>query len=113
VVVALALRALVLALGLQISGVSHAVEDALSLVVAEQVEHEQCPADGPCDDCLQGCPQCHCSNALRSMTPPAGPPAVWKLEATKLGARRTRARSPQSPDLPGLFRPPQAAFAVA
>ena len=106
-------RVLVLVLGLQVSGVAHAAEDALSLVVAEQVEHEECPADGPCNDCPPGCAQCHCPNALRSVAPPASLPFVLVLATSKTTARGAKPGAPASPDLPGLFRPPQTALAVS
>jgi hypothetical protein len=104
-----ALRVLVVLLGLQVSGVVHAVEDGVSLAMAGHAEHEeQCPADGPCDDCPPGCPQCHCPNAMRSLAPKAGAPFVLVAEAASAAALDAAMRAPLSPDLPGLFRPPQA-----
>lgn len=109
-----ALRVLVVLLGLHVSGVAHAVEDAVNLVVTGHAEHEeQCPADGPCDDCPPGCPQCHCPNAMRSVAPKAGAPFVLVAEAAIAPAVDAAMRVPLSPDLPGLFRPPQAALTLS
>jgi hypothetical protein len=109
----IATRVLAVVLGLQVSGAAHALEDALSLVVAEQVEHEECPADGPCNDCPPGCAQCHCPNSLRSIAPQASPQLTLVFEASKAAASAPRSGAPLSPDLPGLFRPPQAVLAAS
>jgi hypothetical protein len=108
------LRVLAVVLGLQVSGAAHFVEDAVALVTAGHTEHdEQCPADGPCDDCPPGCAQCHCSNALRSAVPSSHSALVPLLEVSKTAACGAVERPPLSPDLPSLFRPPQFARAVA
>ena len=110
----IAVRVLTVVLGLQVSGVAHAVEDAVNLVSSGHAAHEeQCPADGPCSDCPPGCPQCHCPNALRSIAPHASLPLAFLLEGSKAAAPCADVSAPLSPDLPGLFRPPQAALAVS
>jgi hypothetical protein len=104
----LLLRVVSLILGLQLSGAAHLVEDAVSLVVAGQAEHdEQCPADGPCNDCPPGCPQCHCPNALRSVAPLAAATVVLALPASTALVLVGREALPPSPVLPAPFRPPR------
>jgi hypothetical protein len=100
-----------LLLGLQLSGAPHFVEDVLVLVTAEHVEHEQCPADGPCDDCPAGCPQCHCSNALRSVAASSADPIALGFDASLVAGHAPSEQAPIAPELPGLFRPPQADLA--
>lgn len=104
----MAVRVLCLVLGLQVSGVAHAVEDAVNLVAAGHAEHaEQCPVDGPCNDCPPGCPQCHCPNALRSVAPQAVATVVLSLDASTALALGGGERAPTAPVLPTPFRPPQ------
>lgn len=106
-----ALRVLAVVLGLQLSGVAHFVEDAVAAVATGHAEHEDpCPADRPCDECPPGCPQCHCSNAMRSVVPPVGAPSLLLAETALSAAVAETSRAPLSPDLPGLFRPPQIAL---
>ena len=100
------LRVLAVVLGLQLSGVGHFATELVESIVSEQVHHESCPADGPCDDCPPGCPQCHCSNALRSVVPEAAAPVVTVLETSDDVAALT-SEKPLSPDLPLPFRPPR------
>jgi hypothetical protein len=97
-----------LVLGLQLSGAAHLVEDVEALVSAEHGQHEQCPADGPCNDCPPGCPQCHCPNALRSVAPPATEMSALAFDASVPAPRAPSEQAPIAPELPGLFRPPQA-----
>jgi hypothetical protein len=102
------LRVLAVLLGLQTSGVSHFVEDVVAAIATGHAEHEDpCPADGPCDECPPGCPQCHCSNAMRSVVPPTGAPSLLLAETALSAAGDVTDSAPLSPDLPGLFRPPQ------
>lgn len=101
-------RVLSLVLGLQLSGAAHLVEDAVSVVVAGHAEHdEQCPADGPCNDCPPGCPQCHCPNALRSVVPSAFATVVLGLSTSTAPLLVGREELPPSPVLPAPFRPPR------
>jgi hypothetical protein len=102
------MRVLSLVLGVQLSGIAHVVEDVVSVVVAGHAEHdEQCPADGPCNDCPPGCPQCHCPNALRSVAPLASATVVLGLPASTALPLVGRAERPPSPVLPAPFRPPR------
>jgi hypothetical protein len=103
-------RLLCVVLGLQLSGVAHVAEDALSFVVAGHAEHdEQCPADGPCNDCPPGCPQCHCPNALRSVAPQATTDLLPAFQVSTALALVGGEQAPPAPVLPAPFRPPQAA----
>jgi hypothetical protein len=107
----LALRVLAVVLGLQVSGLAHFVEDAVSAIATGHAEHEDpCPADGPCDDCPPGCPQCHCPNAMRSVAAAPAAPSVLLSETALSAAVAETSSAPLSPDLPGLFRPPQTAL---
>jgi hypothetical protein len=108
------LRAALLALALHLGGVIHATADALVTAGVLAGEHEQCPADGACDDCLAGCPNCHCGSALRTVAPDAG----WAVEPAHgepgLALRPTEGSSaPLGPTLPSVYRPPRAFARVA
>lgn len=108
-------RAALLALALQLGGVIHATADALGMIGVLDGEHEACPADGACDDCLAGCPNCHCGGALRTVAPEGGAmfdPLRLSLDIALIGVDAWR--MPRGPTLPSLYRPPRAlARAVA
>jgi hypothetical protein len=106
------LRVLSLVLGVQLSGVAHFAAEVVEAAVAEQAHHETCPPDGPCDDCPPGCPQCHCSNGLRSVPPDAASPVASVLETPGNGLSAPTREKPPTPDLPLPFRPPRVALAV-
>lgn len=105
------LRVLALVLALQVTGMLHAATDVASVVFQlEQHEHEQCPNDGSCNDCLAGCPNCHCANAMRLLVPEASasfslPPRV---ATTACWASIADAQHPR-PELPSVYRPPRVA----
>jgi hypothetical protein len=108
------LRAALLALALQLGGVIHAAADVLVTAGVLEGEHEECPADGSCGDCLAGCPNCHCAGALRTVVP-AG---ALALEFVRDGSRATvhataRSRAALGPTLPSVYRPPRSAFVAA
>ena len=101
-------RAALLLLALQLGGVIHTAADALGAVGVLAAEHEQCPADGACDDCLAGCPNCHCAGALRTVVPESG--LVLELDhgGADVALRSTGgAPAPLGPTLPSLYRPPR------
>src|SRR5690242_11987201 len=102
------LRVLSLVLGVQLSGVAHFAVEVAEAVVSEQAHHETCPPDRPCDDCPPGCPQCHCSNGLRSVAPDATSPAASVLETAVNGVPAPARDKPPTPDLPLPFRPPRS-----
>jgi hypothetical protein len=99
------IRVLAVVLGMQLSGVGHFATELAEAVVSAEVHHESCPANGPCDDCPPGCPQCHCSNGLRSVAPEASPPVAGVL-VTAGGVAAFTPEKPPSPELPLPFRPP-------
>jgi hypothetical protein len=103
------LRVLALVLGVQLSGVAHFATEVVEAVASEGAHHETCPPDRPCDDCPPGCPQCHCSNGLRSVAPDAASPVASVLEASADGAPAFTRDKPPSPELPLPFRPPRSA----
>jgi hypothetical protein len=105
-VLSVVLRALPVVLVLQLSGAAHFVEEAVSLVSQSEVHHEQCPPDGPCDDCPPGCPQCHCANALRAALPPVSP-SLRAIASCAGEPPSLRQLSPPTPELPSLFKPPR------
>jgi hypothetical protein len=109
-VVLVALRALLVIFALQLSGAIHDISDFVEVAAAspEKADHEQCPVDGPCNDCPPGCPNCHCAAALGSVAPSAPMAAMPALLASTLPASLAETQAPRGPDLPGLFRPPQA-----
>ena len=110
-VVLVALRALLVVFALQLSGTIHDISDFVEAVAAvpDKVEHEQCPINGPCNDCPPGCPNCHCAAALGSVAPASPPIATMPaLLASALPTSLAKTQAPCGPDLPGLFRPPQA-----
>jgi hypothetical protein len=103
------LRSLLLLFALQFSSVVHDVTDFVEAIAhgPEHSEHEQCPVDGPCDDCPPGCPNCHCaaaSGSLVSQPPLAVLPQVLVLS---LPDSLYQTQAPPGPELPGLFRPPR------
>jgi hypothetical protein len=102
------IRVLALVLGVQLSGVAHFATELVEAVVSADVHHETCPADGPCDDCPPGCPQCHCSNVLRSVAVAASTPVVSTLETEGDGILAFSQGKPPTPELPLPFRPPRA-----
>lgn len=102
------IRVLAVVLGFQLSGAGHFATELVEAVVSAEVHHESCPADGPCDDCPPGCPQCHCSNALRSVAPDASPAVASVLETSTDDVRAFTDDEPPSPELPLPFRPPRA-----
>jgi hypothetical protein len=103
------LRALLIALALQLGGMIHGTADLLGAVGVLAGEHEQCPPDGACDDCLAGCPNCHCAAALRTVAPDAS----WSVEPAH-GAPdlalcvRSGSSAPLGPTLDSVYRPPRA-----
>jgi hypothetical protein len=103
-------RVLALVLGLQLTNGAHLVEDVVALVTAEHAEHEQCPADKPCDDCPAGCPQCHCGGGLRSVAPPAAEALTIAFDVSVPAAHAPSEQAPIAPELPGLLRPPKIAL---
>jgi hypothetical protein len=110
----IALRVFAVLVGLQFSGFIHGAADVAEAVLAEAVlaehavEHEQCPADGPCDDCPPGCPNCHCSAAVASVVPAAAASLATVLGAEMLPPCLYATQAPAGPELPTLFRPPRA-----
>ncbi|HEX6764521.1 MAG TPA: hypothetical protein VF103_03565 [Polyangiaceae bacterium] len=103
------LRAAALVFVLQLGGVIHAAADALATAGFLAADHEQCPADGACDDCLAGCPNCHCSAALRTVAPDPSlivEPAHGEPKASPCSVESSSA--PLGPILPSLYRPPRS-----
>jgi hypothetical protein len=103
------LRLLAVVLSLQFSGIGEPLTELASAVACDVPCHheDESPQDGPCDDCPPGCPSCHCANALVSIVP--APPAALReaqLLAQPIQLQFSRP-APCSPELSGLFRPPQ------
>ena len=107
------LRAVLLALALQLGGVIHGTADVLGAAGVLAGEHEQCPLDGACDDCLAGCPNCHCAAALRTVAPAGG----WSLEPARREPGLTPcvkrgSSAPLGPSLDSVYRPPRSPVRV-
>src|SRR6478735_11061993 len=88
-------RVLTMLLSLQFCGAIHDFSDALrSLATADQLDHEQCPPDGPCDDCPPGCPNCHCANAPTAVIPEAVRAELIALAVVPSSTPRVVERAP-------------------
>jgi hypothetical protein len=108
------LRAALFALALQLGGLIHGAADALVAVGVLCGEHEQCPPDGACDDCMAGCPNCHCAATLRTVAPRSDlsiEPAHDELYRTDLA--RDVSSVPLGPILPSVYRPPRSVVFAA
>jgi hypothetical protein len=106
--VAVLVRALTVLLALQFCGAIHDVSDAVaSFVSVADVQHEECPPDGPCDDCPPGCPNCHCA-ALGTLIPALRVDVAPALLEESLPACLDQTQAVTGPDRPALFRPPRA-----
>jgi len=106
-------RVLALVLGVQLSGASHVAADVMSLVTGTAQHDEQCPLNGPCDDCPSGCPNCHCPNALGSVAPLSGLPVVAALPSVVVATFWIENQAPSGPELPLPFRPPRTERSVS
>jgi hypothetical protein len=101
-------RALTLLLALQFSGTLHDLTDVVDAFSSESSgEHEQCPVDGPCQDCPPGCPNCHCAS-LGSLAPEPPPELVPQLLVSSLPLGLYATQAIPGPERPSLFRPPRA-----
>jgi hypothetical protein len=105
------LRAALVALAFQLGGMIHGAADVLVAVGVLCGEHEQCPPDGACDDCLAGCPNCHCAATLRTVAPRSDL-GLELAHAARHRAPRVRDAwsAPRGPILPSVYRPPRSPF---
>ena len=112
--VAWVLRVALVVLTLQVGGVIHGAADVLAAAGMVDEEHEQCPPDGPCDDCPAGCPSCHCGAALRTVAPEGGfaLEPVHDAASLVLGVS-SASRVPLGPILPSVYRPPRSVVFAA
>jgi hypothetical protein len=107
------LRMLALIVGLQVTGAGDAAVHAVSLMLPTASAHEdECPLEGPCQDCPPGCPNCHCTNALTSVIPDVGVPSVALPVTASASSELLAEREPLVPDRSSLFRPPRLAAAT-
>jgi hypothetical protein len=103
------LRLLAVVLSLQLSGVGEPLTELVCAVACDVPCHhdDESSRDGPCNDCPPGCPSCHCANALVSIVP-ASPAALLDAQLLEQPTQlRFSEQAPPSPELSGLFRPPQ------
>jgi hypothetical protein len=106
-VLAVLVRVLTVLISLQFCGVIHDFSDAVrSIVAAEELQHEKCPPDGPCEDCPPGCPNCHCA-AVRSIVPNIRLDVTPDLLEASLPTCLYATQAVAGPDRPCLFRPPR------
>lgn len=103
------LRLLAVVLSLQLSGIGEPLTELVCAVACDVPCHhdDESSQDAPCNDCPPGCPSCHCANALVSIVPA---PSAALLEAQLLAQPiqlQFSEQAPCSPELSGLFRPPQ------
>jgi hypothetical protein len=102
------LRVFVVLFALQLTGTHDALIDLVRAVAGYADGHrDQCPLEGPCHDCMPGCPSCHCSNALTSVVPEVGAPVLLTFADAPGPAPTSEGRAPLGPDRPSLFRPPR------
>jgi len=102
------LRVFVVLFSLQLAGTHDGLIDLVHAVAGFADGHrDECPLEGPCDDCLPGCPSCHCSNALTSVVPQVGAPVLLAFADAPSPAPASAGRAPLGPDCPSLFRPPR------
>jgi hypothetical protein len=104
----LLVRVLTTILCLQLSGAGDGLADLVRSVTCEDVRHQdECPLQGPCQDCPPGCPNCHCANALTSLVPHVGPPTLLGLTASLAPPGAAPSHAPLGPERVSLFRPPR------
>jgi hypothetical protein len=105
-----ALRALVVLLAFQLSGVSHAVGDLLLFTEDSMAEgHTDCPADEPGRDCPPGCPTCHHAHGGVGAVPGSASFPLSHIDSPQaVSFAPAEADAPPNPDLPSVFRPPKA-----
>jgi hypothetical protein len=102
-------RLIVVVFSLQLGGLIHDTSDIVAAVAELRHEQEQCPFDGPCDDCPAGCPNCHCPNALGALVPASSLVTVLDADATPPEPPRLdRGRAPEGPARPSIYRPPRS-----
>ena len=104
------LRALVVLLALQLSGVGHALAD-LRLITddATTERHGDCSTEEPGRDCPPGCPTCHHANGGVGSLPIQTGFVVIPAPPEVLHFSPEEADAPLSPELPSVFRPPKRA----
>jgi hypothetical protein len=104
-----ALRALLLALALHVSGAAHAIVDIAGACTSgvETSADSDCPSDPA--DCPPGCPNCHGHGiaALPQRAVPMSP--LLPMDRGMPAFTKRPAASPTTPELAGPFRPPQIA----
>ena len=104
-----ALRALVVLLALQLSGVTHAVGDLLMFLDDSMAEeHTDCSSEKPGRDCPPGCPTCHHAHGGVGSLPGSASFTLTHAHAKAASFAPAEADAPPNPDLPSVFRPPKA-----
>jgi hypothetical protein len=92
----------------QLSGYGHMVTDLLETFGVLEEHSDDCSDEGD-RECPPGCPTCHC---VHCVTPALPAPAVSDMLAppiaTSIASMEAPRRTPASPDLPHVYRPPRA-----
>jgi hypothetical protein len=108
------LRALVILMALQVSGVAAVAEQFAGSVETTAGCCTDCPMEQDGRECPPGCPNCHCSHGSVAL------PSVGKAQLThavdlpcRVAVTPHEATAPRAPRLRGVYRPPRhvAAFA--
>jgi hypothetical protein len=97
------LSAIVIAFALQLSGLAHAVADALAFSDHELHEDADCSEGG--SECPPGCPDCHCSHMGGPAVIPAFAQAI--AFATSIVFGGSHHTPPPQPAIDQPYRPPR------
>lgn len=93
----------------QLSGYGHMVADLLVSIGVVAEHTDDCSDEGGDRECPPGCPTCHCAHCVAPALPAAATsdtlaPAVVSAASSLDDTHR----SPTSPELPHVYRPPRA-----
>jgi hypothetical protein len=97
------LSAIVIAFTLQLSGIAHAVADALAFAAHEAHEDADCRDGG--SECPPGCPDCHCTHLGSAAVMPAFARSIEF--ATNIEFGELHQTPPPQPTSDQLYRPPR------
>jgi hypothetical protein len=98
------LCAVLVALGLQMSGVGHVLADALDLLA--ELEHQDADCSDGGKECPPGCPDCHCVH-MRSLVVVSAMGEPFEY-ATLIEFPWLVESRPKTPPEEALYRPPRA-----
>jgi len=109
---ALVVRALVLLVSLELSGLT-GVAAAMIAIDAEGTGDccSDCPLEKSGKECPPGCPACHCSHGATALPPLVAAPSVDAfVRNVSVPHLLSTQSAPRTPNLPGVYRPPRFAL---